>query len=164
MNSCFNRRIAYYKALQGISDTVAELDLETDDVAKDLERINLRIVTAEAAYDKVNARRRYLDRLIRQLRFWRETEPEVKHIIFSSWKDALSIVEAALNANNISWRSRTDKKDDKSVQEFTEDPDIHVFLLHGERENSGLTLTAASVCHLLEPVINSGFELQGKNM
>jgi E3 ubiquitin-protein ligase SHPRH len=83
---------------------------------------------------------RQLDRLIRQLQHWRRTQPDVKHIIFSSWKDALKIVEAALDANDISWRSRSAKKDDTSIQEFTEDPDILVFLLHGERENSGLTL------------------------
>ncbi|KAJ9114994.1 hypothetical protein QFC22_005322 [Naganishia vaughanmartiniae] len=264
MNGGFNRRVAHYKALQAISDTVEEVELETGDAAEDLVKINERIVTAQAAYDKVNARRRYLtsvrmestedmcpicceqlgdgraadavilaclhrlcascyrelcfkfdrpvcptcrrrvemnddvqkityklaeplgilgeikaedaesasiqstlnpadyniapedpemlsvhvkgswgsklDRLIRQLKYWRQTQPEVKHIIFSSWKDALRIVEAALNANGISWRGRSVKKDDTSIQEFTEDPDILVFLLHGERENSGLTL------------------------
>ncbi|KAJ9095592.1 hypothetical protein QFC21_005463 [Naganishia friedmannii] len=292
MNNCFNRRVAHYRALQAISDTVGEVELETDDVAQDLVTANSRVVAAQAAYDRVNARRRYsflaflrqlqsvrvestedicpicceqlgdgaaanavilaclhrlcapcyrelcfnfdkpvcptcrrrvemdddvqnitykpvqpqgvlgeiiaedaesgslqatldlseyniasedpemlsvhvkgswgskLDRLIRQLQYWRRTQPDVKHIIFSSWKDALTIVEAALNDNGISWRSRSAKKGDTSIQEFTEDPDILVFLLHGERENSGLTLTAASVCHLLEPVINSGFELQ----
>jgi E3 ubiquitin-protein ligase SHPRH len=103
-----------------------------------------------------------VDRLVRHLRYWHLREPEVKHIIFSSWKDALTIVQAALSANDISWLSRTGAKNDTSVQRFNENPAITAFCLNGERENSGLTLTSASVCHLLEPVINSGFEMQGK--
>lgn len=55
----------------------------------------------------------------------------MKHIIFSSWKDALTIVEAALYANRISFLSRNGKKNDKAVQRFNEDSTIQVFLLHG---------------------------------
>lgn len=60
MNSCFNRRVAHYKALQAISDTVTEVELETDDVADDLAKTTSRVVGAQAAYDKANARRRYV--------------------------------------------------------------------------------------------------------
>lgn len=81
-----------------------------------------------------------LDRLIRNLRDWRLREPDVKHIIFSSWQDALAIVQAALTLNDIKWLSRSGKKNDNSVQRFNEDASITAFLLNGERENSGLTL------------------------
>jgi hypothetical protein len=87
----------------------------------------------------------------------------VKHIIFSCWKDALVIVQAALSRNQISWLSRTGKKNDDSVQRFNQDSSVTAFLLDGERQNSGLDITSASVCHLLEPVINSGFEMQGRS-
>jgi E3 ubiquitin-protein ligase SHPRH len=105
-----------------------------------------------------------VNRLVRQIRFWRTQEPAVKHIIFSSWKDALTIVETALRDNRIRYLCRTGKKNDDSAERFNQDPSIQVYLLHGEKENSGLTINSASVCHLLEPVINSGFEMQGRGL
>ncbi len=87
--------------------------------------------------------------------------PSTKHVVFSAWKDALVIVKAALDENDIRWIDLDDqRKYSDPVKTFTEDPDISVFLLHGERSTSGLTLTAASVVHLLEPLINRSFEAQ----
>lgn len=70
-------------------------------------------------------------------------------------------MQAALESNRITYLNRTGKKNDDSAERFNREPEIQVYLLNGQLANAGLTLTAASVCHLLEPVINSGFEMQG---
>lgn len=70
-------------------------------------------------------------------------------------------MQAALKSNRITYLNRTGKKNDDSAERFNQEPEIQVYLLNGQLANAGLTLTAASVCHLLEPVINSGFEMQG---
>lgn len=59
-NAAFNRRVAYFRALQNISDTVEPIALETDNVEDDLTKITERMATARASFDKVNARRRYV--------------------------------------------------------------------------------------------------------
>jgi hypothetical protein len=58
-NSCFNRRVAYYRNLQTISDTLVDVELKGS-VEDDLARSTDRIIAAKAAYDKANARRRYV--------------------------------------------------------------------------------------------------------
>lgn len=59
-NACFNRRVAYFRALQSISDTVEPITLETKSVEDDMTKIAERLSTAKASFDKVNARRRYV--------------------------------------------------------------------------------------------------------
>jgi E3 ubiquitin-protein ligase SHPRH len=59
-NACFNRRVAYFRALQSISDTVEPIALESDNVEDDLTKITERMSAARASFDKVNARRRYV--------------------------------------------------------------------------------------------------------
>lgn len=58
-NACFNRRVAYYRALQTISDTLVDVAVE-DSVQSELDKATERIIAAKASYDKVNARRRYV--------------------------------------------------------------------------------------------------------
>jgi E3 ubiquitin-protein ligase SHPRH len=49
-----------------------------------------------------------------------------------------------------------------AAHEFQTNPRIKVLLLHGERENAGLSITSACRVFLLEPTVNHNFELQGK--
>jgi SNF2 family DNA or RNA helicase len=99
--------------------------------------------------------------LIKNILCRQSHSPSTKHLVFSAWRDALVIVKAALDQNAIAWVDLDDrKKNGDPVRAFTDDPSITVFLMHGERSASGLTLTAASVVHLLEPLINSSFEAQ----
>jgi E3 ubiquitin-protein ligase SHPRH len=99
--------------------------------------------------------------LLKHQQWFRLTRPQVRHVVFSNWADSLSIVEAALTANNIKFVSfdRNTKRNDV-VQQFHADPSINVFLLHAERESAGLTLTSCGVVHLLEPVLHHSYELQ----
>lgn len=59
-NAGFNRRVNYFRILQEISDTVEPVTLETHSVESDMPIVSERISIAEAALDKVNARKRYV--------------------------------------------------------------------------------------------------------
>ncbi|WWC59243.1 uncharacterized protein I303_101793 [Kwoniella dejecticola CBS 10117] len=99
--------------------------------------------------------------LVKHLLFYKSREPDARHVIFSNWSDSLNIVMQALRANDIKYISFDEGKKRKDVvDEFQKDETIKVFLLHAERESSGLTLTSCRVVHLLEPVLRHSFELQ----
>ncbi|KAL7424578.1 hypothetical protein Q5752_000262 [Cryptotrichosporon argae] len=86
----------------------------------------------------------------------------VKHLLHYKVTDP-TVVERALHANNIKFVSlSTNGKVADAVEAFHADETISVFLLHAERESSGLTLTSCRVVHLLEPVLQHSFELQGE--
>lgn len=74
------------------------------------------------------------------------------------------VVSEALRANHVSFL-RIDHNMGKkfnAAHEFQTNPRIKVLLLHGERENAGLSITSACRVFLLEPTVNHNFELQGK--
>ncbi|WVQ69001.1 uncharacterized protein L199_007213 [Kwoniella botswanensis] len=99
--------------------------------------------------------------LIKHLLYFRSREPDARHVIFSNWSDSLNIVMQALRANDIKFTSFDEGKKRKDVvDKFLKDKSIKVFLLHAEKESSGLTLTSCRVVHLLEPVLRHSFELQ----
>ncbi|WVQ97832.1 hypothetical protein IAU59_004947 [Kwoniella sp. CBS 9459] len=99
--------------------------------------------------------------LIKHLMHYRSKEPDTRHVIFSNWSDSLNIVMQALEQNSIKFISFDQGRKQKDVvDQFLKDQSISVFLLHAERESSGLTLTTCRVVHLLEPVLRHSFELQ----
>nr|XP_019047438.1 E3 ubiquitin-protein ligase SHPRH [Kwoniella bestiolae CBS 10118]OCF26368.1 E3 ubiquitin-protein ligase SHPRH [Kwoniella bestiolae CBS 10118] len=99
--------------------------------------------------------------LIKHLLYFKSREPDARHVIFSNWSDSLNIVMQALRANDIKFTSFDEGKKRKDVvDKFVKDQSIKVFLLHAEKESSGLTLTSCRVVHLLEPVLRHSFELQ----
>lgn len=100
-----------------------------------------------------------IDTLTKHIKNARAEKPQVKHLVFSAWNESLAQVREALEMNGIRCIA-IKRKGDGSQQAFIEDDEIAVFLLHGEKESSGLTLTRASVVHLLEPVLKQAFELQ----
>lgn len=99
--------------------------------------------------------------LLQNLIYIKSREPDVKHIIFSAWREAFLILKAALDLNTFTWVDLDDKRKGSSpVETFSSDPDVSILLMSGERSVSGLDLTAASVVHLLEPLVNVSFEQQ----
>ncbi|WRT65006.1 uncharacterized protein IL334_001947 [Kwoniella shivajii] len=99
--------------------------------------------------------------LTKHLLYYKSREPDARHVIFSNWSDSLNIVMQALRSNDISFTSFDQGQKQKDVVDrFLKDRTIKVFLLHAEKESSGLTLTSCRVVHLLEPVLRHSFELQ----
>lgn len=100
-----------------------------------------------------------LNFVVRHMLWWKWKHPDIKHLLFSAWYEVLNVAGEALERNGIRC-IEIKRKGDGAQQHFNEDDDITVFLLHGERESAGLTLTRASVVHLMEPVLKPAFELQ----
>ncbi|KAG8931842.1 hypothetical protein FRC02_002077 [Tulasnella sp. 418] len=228
--AAFNGRIGYFRQLQELSDTVAEIELEYETLVDALDSSNRRIreleasirardskqrffghmrdtcrqpVDKDSAYQikfkskdgpnnselepiEINARQiKYnvmsqehmselskvesfgqygakIQTLVRHLLLIDERDPGSKSIVFSAFSDSLSIIEHALRANGVTCISIDyDRGASKNAaHEFRTNPGIQVFLLHGEKNNSGLNLTVAKRVMLVEPTVNSNFELQ----
>lgn len=102
-----------------------------------------------------------IESLVKHLVWFQEKDPGTKSIVFSAWADSLAIIEHALSSNGISClQIKAGKGKRNTSSEFKNNPDIFVFLLHGERENAGLNLTEAKRVFCLEPVVNHAFETQ----
>ncbi|XP_062553658.1 E3 ubiquitin-protein ligase SHPRH [Armigeres subalbatus] len=90
----------------------------------------------------------------------KQSDPEVKIIIFSHWDPILSILAAALEQNNITFRAKTTKFY-KGIEEFKEyRNEITCMLLPLKYGSKGLNLTEATHVFLVEPILNPGEELQ----
>ncbi|KAH7107566.1 SNF2 family N-terminal domain-containing protein [Auriculariales sp. MPI-PUGE-AT-0066] len=99
--------------------------------------------------------------LVKHLLYIQIEEPGAKSIVFSAWADSLTIIEHALELNDISsLRVDSGRSKDNAARVFRTDPNLQVFLLHGERENAGLNVTCANRVFLVEPVVNHAFEVQ----
>ncbi|KAF8308101.1 hypothetical protein DL93DRAFT_1960413 [Clavulina sp. PMI_390] len=101
--------------------------------------------------------------LIQHLLYIQDHSPGTKSIVFSAWSDSLTIVGHALDINGLKYlRNDGPKARGKvnPVQQFQTDPQYQILLLHGERDNAGLNVTAARNVFLLEPVVNHSFEVQ----
>ncbi|KAL0952896.1 hypothetical protein HGRIS_007114 [Hohenbuehelia grisea] len=99
--------------------------------------------------------------LVQHLLYLQVHDPGAKSICFSAWQDSLHILQTALKMNGISClRIDQVRSRQNAAKVFRDDPDIHVLLLHGERENAGLNVTCASRVFLLESVVHHGFEVQ----
>ncbi|OXB37227.1 E3 ubiquitin-protein ligase SHPRH [Cryptococcus neoformans] len=144
-------------------DTTPE-ELEQLRRSADLERLRMMDVERRRAVIMMDMMGEYgskINFLIKHLLYYKSTEPDARHVIFSNWSDSLNIVTQALRLNGISFASFDQGKKQKDVvDQFLKDESISVFLLHAERESSGLTLTSCRVVHLLEPVLRHSFELQ----
>ncbi|PVF98205.1 hypothetical protein CPB86DRAFT_825898 [Serendipita vermifera] len=99
--------------------------------------------------------------LVKHLLWLRAKDPGSKAIVFSTWVAGLSIIANALSQNEIEYISIDSVgRKGNSVRKFEEDPDIQVLLLHGERDVSGLNITCACRCIIIEPTVNHNFEVQ----
>jgi E3 ubiquitin-protein ligase SHPRH len=93
----------------------------------------------------------------RHLLWIRENDPGAKAILFSQYRDFLTILERALGQFRISFTSMGYKG---GVDKFKNDPGIECFLLDAKANSSGLNLVNATHVFLCEPLINTALELQ----
>ncbi|KAL6716342.1 hypothetical protein ACLMJK_005908 [Lecanora helva] len=98
-----------------------------------------------------------IDLLARHILWIREHDPGAKSIIFSQYRDFLSVLARAFNQFKISFTS-IDKKN--GIQDFRDEASLECFFLHAKAHSSGLNLVNATHVFLCEPLINTAIELQ----
>lgn len=92
----------------------------------------------------------------------------VKVLVFSQWEQVLEILGKGLTENGIKYvkleglYANRGKTKGEAVTQFREDPECAVFMLNAKSQSQGLTLVAATHVFLVEPVINTALELQGR--
>jgi E3 ubiquitin-protein ligase SHPRH len=119
-----------------------------------------------------------IDTLARHVLWLREHDPGAKSIIFSQYRNFLTVLQAAFSRFGILYSSVDAPK---GIEKFKKDPavsnleilqrslvndssnkplQVECFLLHGKAQSSGLTLINATHVFLCEPLINTAIELQ----
>ncbi|KAJ5818316.1 hypothetical protein N7474_003907 [Penicillium riverlandense] len=98
-----------------------------------------------------------VDTLARHIMWLREHDPGTKSIVFSQYKNFLTVLERAFQRFGIV-NSSVDAPG--GIERFKKDPAVECFLLHGKAQSSGLTLINATHVFLCEPLINTAIELQ----
>ncbi|CDZ97679.1 DEAD box-containing helicase-like transcription factor/DNA repair protein [Phaffia rhodozyma] len=99
-----------------------------------------------------------INTMVQHLLYLRKTDLGSKAVLFTAYPDALNILEQALKSNGIRYCGSF--KGPKAASEFKSDPNIQCYLLSGEKESAGLTLTEARYVFLMEPTVSPSFELQ----
>ncbi|KAJ5670258.1 uncharacterized protein N7477_005621 [Penicillium maclennaniae] len=98
-----------------------------------------------------------IDTLARHVLWLREHDPGAKSIVFSQYKNFLTVLQRAFQRFGII-SSSVDAPG--GIEKFKKDPAVECFLLHGKAQSSGLTLINATHVFLCEPLINTAIELQ----
>ncbi|TQV99075.1 SNF2 family helicase/ATPase [Cordyceps javanica] len=98
-----------------------------------------------------------VDTLVRHLLWLRESDPGAKSIIFSQYRDFLTVLHNAFSRFRIGYAS-IDEAD--GIARFKSDPAAECFLLHARAHSSGLNLVNASHVFLCEPLLHTALELQ----
>jgi len=98
-----------------------------------------------------------VDTLARHLIWLRSSDPGAKSIIYSQFKEFLTVLARAFERFRIGYSS-IDKPN--GIEEFKNDPSVECFLLHARAHSSGLNLVNASHVFLCEPLLNTALELQ----
>ncbi|KAJ5142043.1 hypothetical protein N7526_003038 [Penicillium atrosanguineum] len=98
-----------------------------------------------------------IDTLARHVLWLREHDPGTKSIVFSQYKNFLTVLQRAFQRFGII-SSSVDAPG--GIEKFKKDPAVECFLLHGKAQSSGLTLINATHVFLCEPLINTAIELQ----
>jgi len=98
-----------------------------------------------------------IDTISRHLIYLRSSEPGVKTVIFSQYRDFLSVLSSAFQAMGI---SHVQIQQANSITRFRDDASIEAFLLDAKTDSSGLNLVNATHVMLCEPLINAAIELQ----
>ena len=84
-----------------------------------------------------------------------------KLLLFSEWKDCLTLCSQALTANRVHNAVLVAKKEYPTIlSKFQSDPSIHVLLLPMKGSNHGLNLTIASHVIIVEPSLSLAVEQQ----
>ncbi|KAL8658126.1 MAG: hypothetical protein Q9226_001245 [Calogaya cf. arnoldii] len=98
-----------------------------------------------------------VDSIARHLIWLREHDPGSKSIVFSQFRDFLSVLGTAFASYKIG-HTNIDAKN--GVRRFKDDAGIECLLMHARGSSSGLTLVNATHVLLCEPLINTAIELQ----
>ncbi|TVY43470.1 putative ATP-dependent helicase [Lachnellula occidentalis] len=98
-----------------------------------------------------------VDTLARHLIWLRSSDPGAKSIIYSQFKEFLTVLARAFERFRIG-HSSIDKPN--GIEKFKQDPSVECFLLHARAHSSGLNLVNASHVFLCEPLLNTALELQ----
>ncbi|KAI4120059.1 MAG: hypothetical protein LQ345_000015 [Seirophora villosa] len=98
-----------------------------------------------------------IDSIARHIIWLRENDPGSKSVVFSQFKEFLTVLGTAFTSYKIGY-ARIDQK--LGVQRFQDDPGIECLLMDAKSNSSGLTLVNATHVFLCEPLINTAIELQ----
>ncbi|KAL9605075.1 MAG: hypothetical protein Q9219_000009 [cf. Caloplaca sp. 3 TL-2023] len=98
-----------------------------------------------------------IDSIARHVIWLRENDPGSKSVVFSQFRDFLSVLGTAFTKFKIGYANIDGKN---GVERFKQDPGIECLLMHARSNSSGLTLVNATHVFLCEPLINTAIELQ----
>ncbi|KAL8997881.1 MAG: hypothetical protein Q9169_002963 [Polycauliona sp. 2 TL-2023] len=98
-----------------------------------------------------------VDSIARHVMWLREHDPGSKSIVFSQFREFLSVLGVAFTKYKIGHTSIDSKN---GVRRFKEDAGTECLLMHAKGNSSGLTLVNATHVFLCEPLINTAIELQ----
>ncbi|KAI9664977.1 MAG: hypothetical protein M1821_006425 [Bathelium mastoideum] len=98
-----------------------------------------------------------IDTLARHILWIRENDPGSKSIVFSQYRDFLTVLSRAFAQFKIGCTSISHRG---GIDHFRSDPSTEVFLLDAKSDSSGLNLVNATHVFLCEPLINAAIELQ----
>lgn len=98
-----------------------------------------------------------IDMISRHLLWLRHSDPGSKSIIFSQYRDFLTVLGSAFQSHKIGYAEIGAKN---GVEQFRNDPSKDCFLLHAKADSSGLNLVNATHVFLCEPLVNAAIELQ----
>ncbi|KAG4074367.1 hypothetical protein HA402_008776 [Bradysia odoriphaga] len=104
-----------------------------------------------------------IERIVREVHKLKQSDPNVKILLFSQWADVLYELKNELLSNDIASRNivSTSKSFQQMVEEF-KDPrkNITCLLMPYKYGSKGLNLIEATHVFLVEPILNRGEELQ----
>ncbi|KAI4290571.1 MAG: hypothetical protein L6R35_000134 [Caloplaca aegaea] len=98
-----------------------------------------------------------IDSIARHVIWLRENDPGSKAVVFSQFREFLTVLGTAFTSYKIGY-ARIDQK--LGVQRFQDDPGVECLLMDAKSNSSGLTLVNATHVFLCEPLINTAIELQ----
>lgn len=98
-----------------------------------------------------------IDMISRHLLWLRQSDPTTKSIIFSQYRDFLTVLGSAFRSHRIGFADISSKN---GIEQFRNDPAKECFLLHAKADSSGLNLVNATHVFLCEPLVNAAIELQ----
>jgi hypothetical protein len=129
----------------------ARFNIMSEDLARNVATMSIRSALGSK-----------LDLLTRHLMYIEHTKPGTKSLIFTAFSRGMTLVGDALRSNHIRYVT-LDKggvKASRVTDDFKNDPNINVLLLHSEAQSSGLNLNMCENVFLLEPLVNHSIELQ----
>lgn len=93
----------------------------------------------------------------------KQTEPDAKVLVFSTWQNVLDVLVKALIDNDITFATLTAKtKYEVNLTNFKKDPSIMCLLMLVHTGAKGLNLVEATHVLFVEPILNPASELQAK--